>query len=383
MKAAFWFILLCFLLMPFSIDLIAAKNKIKQTVVTIKGEKFYINGKPTYKGRKWQGYSIEGLLMNSRMVQGIFDDLNPATVDNWKYPDTRKWDADRNTKEFVDAMDEWYAKGLIAFTLNLQGGSPMGYGNKGWINSAIDPDGNLRPDYMARLKKILDRANEKGMVVILGIYYFGQEKFLKNEAAVYKGVDNTIDWLFEKNYRNVLIEVVNETGKNSYKQKILCSDRIHEMIDYIKLKKKNGYRFLVTTSYRGAIIPEEAVVKSSDYILLHGNDVKNPAGITEMVKKTKAVDGYRPMPIVFNEDDHFDFDKPSNNFVEAIKMYASWGYFDFRATKGTRGSTIDEPFIEGFQSIPIDWGINSDRKKRFFDKLEEITGGLGGKNYSY
>lgn len=354
----------------------SAKTKAKQTVVSIKGEKFYINGKPTYKGRQWQGHSIEGLLMNSRMVQGIFDDSNPATVDNWKYPDTQKWDAERNTNEFVAAMDEWYAKGLIAFTLNLQGGSPMGYGNKGWINSAIDLDGNLRPEYMARLKKILDRANEKGMVVMLGIYYFGQEKYLKNEAAVYKGVDNTINWLFENNYRNVLIEVVNETGPKTYKHKVLCSDRIHEMIDYIKSKKKNGCRYLVTTSYSGKVIPGEAVVKSSDYLLLHGNDVHNPAGIAEMVLKTKAINGYKPMPIVFNEDDHFDFEKPSNNFVEAVKAYASWGYFDFRATKGIRDSQLDEPFDDGYQSMPVNWGISSSRKKAFFDKLEEITGGL-------
>jgi hypothetical protein len=348
----------------------------KQTVVSIKGEKFYINGKPTYKGRKWKGNSIEGLLMNSRMVNAIFDDLNPQTVDLWKYPDTQKWDADRNTNEFVAAMDEWYSKGLIAFTLNLQGGSPSGYGNKGWINSAIDPIGALRPDYMARLKKIMDRANEKGMVVILGIYYFGQERFLKGNAAVYKGVDNTIEWLFDNNYKNVIIEVVNETGPKSYKHEILQSARIHEMIDYIKAKKRNGYRYLVSTSYRGKAIPEEAVVKSSDFLLLHGNDVHDSAYISEMVKLTKAVNGYRRMPIIFNEDDHFDFDKPTNNFVEAVKAYTSWGFFDFRASKGIRESEIDEGLDEGYQSIPINWKISSVRKKGFFDKLEEITGGL-------
>jgi hypothetical protein len=348
----------------------------KQTVVSIKGEKFYINGKPTYKGRKWKGNSIEGLLMNSRMVNAIFDDLNPQTVDLWKYPDTQKWDADRNTNEFVAAMDEWYSKGLISFTLNLQGGSPSGYGNKGWINSAIDPNGALRPDYMARLKKIMDRANEKGMVVILGIYYFGQERFLKGNAAVYKGVDNTIEWLFDNNYKNVIIEVVNETGPKSYKHEILQSARIHEMIDYIKAKKINGYRYLVSTSYRGKAIPEEAVVKSSDFLLLHGNDVHDSAYISEMVKLTKAVNGYRRMPIIFNEDDHFDFDKPTNNFVEAVKAYTSWGFFDFRASKGIRESEIDEGLDEGYQSIPINWKISSVRKKGFFDKLEEITGGL-------
>jgi len=353
-----------------------AENRQEKTIVSIQNEMFYINGKPTSAGVSWNGNKIEGLLMNSRMVQGIFDDLNPGTVDNWKYPDTKKWDADRNTNEFVAAMDDWYANGLIAFTLNLQGGSPMGYGNKGWINSAIDPKGELRPEYMARLKKILDRADEKGMVVILGLFYFGQEQYMENEAAVYKGVDNTMEWLFKNNYRNVIIEVVNETGLDSYKQRILQADRIHEMIDYIKAKKENGYRYLVSTSYRGAAIPGEAVAKSSDYILLHGNDVHNPADIAKMVQKTKALKSYTPKPIVFNEDDHFDFDKPSNNFVEAVKVYASWGYFDFRATIGTRGSTIDEPFDDGYQSIPVNWGISSERKKGFFNKLKEITGGL-------
>jgi hypothetical protein len=64
----------------------------RQTEVSIRGEDFYINGQPTYKGRVWNAHRIEGLLLNSRMVQGIFDDLNPETTNRWAYPDTRKWD---------------------------------------------------------------------------------------------------------------------------------------------------------------------------------------------------------------------------------------------------------------------------------------------------
>lgn len=376
MKPTIFYILLISFYIFFPSISIGKTKKDKQTIVSIENEMFLINGKPTYKGISWNGNKIEGLLMNSRMVQGIFDDLSPATVSNWKYPDTQKWDPDRNTNEFVAAMDQWYAKGLIALTLNLQGGSPLGYGNKGWINSAFDNKGELRPDYMARLKKILDRADEKGMVAILGLFYFGQEKYMESDSAVYAAVDNTMDWLFKNNYKNVIIEVVNETGPKSYKHKILQSSDIQQMIEYIKAKKQNGYRYLVSTSYKGDAIPDEAVIKASDYILLHGNDVDNPADIVKMVEKTKAMKEYSPKPIVFNEDDHFDFDKPSNNFVEAVKVYASWGYFDFRATVGTRGSTIDEPFNDGYQSIPVNWGISSPRKKAFFEKLEEITGGL-------
>jgi hypothetical protein len=108
------------------------------------------------------------------MVQGIFDDLNPETRSLWDYPDG-PWDAERNAREFVAAMPEWRDNGLLSFTINLQGGSPHGYSDgeqQPWINSAFDAAGDLRPDYMARLQLILDRADELGMAPILGLFYF-------------------------------------------------------------------------------------------------------------------------------------------------------------------------------------------------------------------
>src|SRR4051794_10232676 len=81
----------------------AAEPPTRKTAVSIDGDKFLINGKPTYEGRRWHDHSIEGLLLNSRMVQGIFDDRNPETQAKWNYPDTKRWDADRNTREFVAA----------------------------------------------------------------------------------------------------------------------------------------------------------------------------------------------------------------------------------------------------------------------------------------
>src|SRR3954447_2379610 len=86
---------------------LAAKPKLRRnTVVSIRRDQFLINGKVTYPKRIWEGKKIEGLLMNSRVVQGIFDDENPETVTKWAYPDTGKWDPDRNTAEFIAAMPE-------------------------------------------------------------------------------------------------------------------------------------------------------------------------------------------------------------------------------------------------------------------------------------
>ena len=154
-----------------AIFLLSCSEK-RNTLVEIKEDQFYINGKPTYAGREWQGHKIEGLLFNSRMVQGIFDDENPETQSNWIYPDTKKWDPDRNTNEFVASMEEWYNHGLLAFTINLQGGSPFGYSSQQpWINSAIDEYGNLKPAYMQRLEKIINKADEFDPV--FNIKFFG------------------------------------------------------------------------------------------------------------------------------------------------------------------------------------------------------------------
>jgi hypothetical protein len=337
-----------------------------RTTVSIVGDQFFIDGEPTYKDRYWDGNKIEGLLMNSRMVQGIFDDMNPQTAEKWKYPDTQVWDPERNTDEFVTAMEDWHAHGLLSFTINFQGGSPMGYGNEGWHNSAYNKKGELIPAYTARMKRILDKAESLGMAPIVGLFYFGQDQFLEDEAAVINATENAVGWLHEQGYRNVLIEVANECDNRKYDRTIIKADRIHELINLIKSKEKDGYRFLVGTSYNGNRIPLPNVVKSADFILIHGNGVQDPDRITEMVELTRQVEGYRPMPILFNEDDHYEFDNETNNMIAAVRAYASWGYFDFRRD--------GEPYEDGFQSVPADWKISSERKKAFFGKVKEITG---------
>lgn len=336
------------------------------TVVSIAGDEFQINGLPTYAGRVWRGHEIQGLLLNARLVQGIFDDLNTNTVTRWAYPDTRKWDAERNTREFLAAMPEWRRHGLLAFTINLQGGSPQGYSQQQpWHNSAIAADGSLRADYLARLERILTRADELGMVVILGYFYFGQDERLENETAVLRATDNATRWLLDRGWRHVLIEINNECNVR-YNHAVLQPDRVHELVERVKAVKRGDRRLLVGTSYGGGTIPGTNVVRVSDFLLMHGNGVSRPGRIAEMVRQARAVPGYSPKPILFNEDDHFEFDQELNNFIAAVSEHASWGYFDFRM-KG-------EGFDEGFQSVPVSWRISSQRKRGFFQLLAEITG---------
>src|SRR5687768_471618 len=328
----------------------------RRTQLSIDRDRFLINGRPTYEGRTWRGWKIEGLLMNSRMVQGTFDDLNPETRSLWVYPDTKKWDPERNNREFLAAMPEWRRHGLLSFTINIQGGSPQGYSpDQPWHNNGFHPDGRLRSDYLNRLERILDRADELGMAPIVGYFYFGQDQRLENDAAVTRAVRETTNWLLKKDYRNLLVEIANESDNRKYEQPLIKSARVHELIELAQSIRVNGRRLPVSVSFNGGTIPPASVVTVADFLLLHGNGVREPDRIAQMVKETRQVGGYRGVPILFNEDDHFDFDKPRNHFVAAVGEYASWGFFDYRM-KG-EGSN------EGYQSVPVDWTISSDRKR--------------------
>jgi hypothetical protein len=123
----------------------------------------------------------------------------------------------------------------------------------------------------------------------------------------------------------------------------------------------------VGTSYSGGAIPRENVVRIADFLLLHGNGVSDPKRIGEIVRRTRAVPGYTPKPVLFNEDDHYHFDQPTNNFAATIGEYASWGYYD----QGTNN------YVDGYQSPPVNWGINTERKQGFFRLVGEIAGESG------
>ena len=343
----------------------------RHTAISIHEDQFWINGRPTYQGRFFEGAKIEGLMMNSRMINGIFDDTNPDTVNLWRYPDTGKWDADRNTSEFIAAMPEWRRHGLLCFTLGMQGGSPQGYSKQQpWRNSSFLSDGSLQPAFMQRLERILDRADELGMVCILDLFYFGQDEHFESDDAVRRAVREAVQWVLDKGYTNVLVEVANECDNRSYEQPLMKKDRVHELIRLAQSITKDGRRLLVSTSFNGRSIPSGNVVEAADYVLLHGNGVTDPANITAMVEQTRRLKEYRTMPVFFNEDDHFDFDKPVNNMMNAIRAYASWGYFDPGA--GRARGTGD--YHEGYQSVPVNWGINTETKKAYFEAVKKVTG---------
>ncbi len=342
-----------------------------RTLVSILGDRFRIGGALTYAGRHWNGHRVEGLLFNSRMANAIVDDENPATSGAWSYADG-EWDAERSTSELIAALPEYRRHGLLGIALNLSGGSPQGYSwHQPWHICGFTPEGALKPAYAARLQRLLAAADAQGMVLILGLFYGKQSQRLRDEAAVCRAVSETVDWLCDAGARNVLLEIGNEVDLPVFAHPIIGAARCHELIRLAQARSAGRLdtpagRLLVSTSLVDVAAPPAAILAAADFLLPHGNRIGQPDGIRLLLLRTRTAAAYRGQPILFNEDDHYDFDQADNNFVAAVGSGAGWGFFDYRR--------IRERFEDGFQSLPVDWTITSARKRAFFGLLKEITG---------
>ena len=105
------------------------------------------------------------------------------------------------------------------------------------------------------------------------------------------------------------------------------------------------------------------VVGASDFLLLHGNGPDDPGRIRKMIRTSRQTATWHPMPVLINEDDHYRFDEPENHMTAALGEYVSWGYFDAGASN----------YVDGYQCPPVNWGINTERKRQFFGKLRDAT----------
>lgn len=356
------------------------------TKVSISGEKFFINDQPVYAGRTFEGKNIEGLLFNVRAVQATFDDTNPQTRGLWAYPDTGEWDPERNVTEFMAALPEWRAHGVLGFTLNFQGGGgryiPEVY--QVYDNNGFTPDGEIIPAYADRMERVIRRADELGMVVIVSFFYWIQTNKMNGEQATWRAVENGMAFLRGLGRQNVMVEIANETNFH-FIFPIFGPDKAHEMVAHFK----NRYpEFPITTSLVGANLetgqgmPTPALVEASDYLLIHGNHTRPPM-LTKVFDAVRAMPAFKanPKPLMINEDS-----TGIPNLDASWQNYVSWGYYDQGYNGEARQHDIwveDSAFhlrethlenLSGFQTPPVNWTINTPRKRAFFDRVAEVTG---------
>lgn len=349
------------------------------TLVEIDGTDWRINGELTYAGRQHNGRRIEGLLLNSRMVQAVFDDACEETRDQWVYPDTGVWDADRNTDEFCAMLPIYRANGLLAVTVGMQGGGSTYRPNifQSYINSGFNANGSLKRAYQDRLERILKAADACGMAVIVNYFYWMQETRFDDENAIRRAVEEMTAWLLNTGHKNILVDLKNEIQQ---KRDILSSRRIHELLDIARSTTLDGRRLLISTSIHPVKHkPNGAWHQYCDFLMPHGNDSFAGEFYKELIAFKNDPDiAANPRPICCNED---SIDIAS--FDAALNAGVSWGYYDQGYGCGEEQTKCnwliheresDFKSLSGFQTVPVNWSINTAHKKAFFDHLKVVTG---------
>lgn len=360
------------------IRILRATGTLKEMLLEIREQDFWIDGKPTYPGRRHLTHRIEGLLMNARMVQAIFDDENPDTRSLWAYPDTQEWDAERNTDEFCDMLPAYHRCGLLAVTVGMQGGGPC-YTPEVYNHyraSAFHPNGLLKDAWMKRLVRVLNAADATGMVVILNLFYGAQAKF-ESDAAIHRAARSTLEFLLEGGWQNVILDLKNEVLPGAG---TLESDGICKLFQTLAdIRRDTPGVFLATSTFPKHHLLAEKWTDWIDLWLVHGND-SSPDELAAEIDQIKHSSGFRakPMPVLINEDSiHLD------NLEAAVAAGASWGYYDQGYGSGAFQGRFEwsvQPRetrfadLSGFQTPPINWHLNTPHKISFFDRLARITG---------
>ena len=315
-----------------------------KTAVAIKGKKFTLNGKLTYSEIAGSKPEAHGLLMNARFIQGIFDDQ--ADPQRFAIFGHDTWNPEANTDRLIAALPQWYAHGLRAFTVGLQGGGPV-LTLDDWStidNNPFGPDGkSFDPAYAGRLDRLIKAADETGMAVIVSYLYASQAPRLQDGRAVRNAVIGASRFLREGGYTNVIIEVANEHNLPAFSihPLVQTDEGIAALID---LARNESGGLPVGSSGTGGYANRE-VAEASDVILVHGNGLHRQR-YYNLIREVQSWG--LDKPVVCNED--------SPCFTQlkvAYQTQTSWGYYN-NHTK---------------QDVPPDWSVTPGEDTYFAHRM--------------
>lgn len=117
--------------------------------------------------------------------------------------------SDATADQLIDQLDTFKGYGVNTLSVFLMGsrfGDVKGY----------RVDASLDPTYAARMGRIIEAADRRGMIVLVGCLYWSTSRAKEElvdvwtQADANRAVANTIQWLVENDYRNVFVDVDNE-----------------------------------------------------------------------------------------------------------------------------------------------------------------------------
>ncbi len=113
------------------------------------------------------------------------------------------------TERHVRNLDNMVAHGINCIGVYIQG-SNAGHPNPFGGTSGYNPDGSLKPEFSSRLEWLVREANERNMVVMVGLFSPRKDDELKDEAAIRRACEETAKFLVRRKLKNVFCDLMHE-----------------------------------------------------------------------------------------------------------------------------------------------------------------------------
>lgn len=304
-----------------------------------KPDRFYLR-----MGGRWEeSYSqgmyrakARGRLMILRLPNALFED-------EWLIE--RDFDPDENTDRVIASLDVYSAHGVGAIGVSLQGGDPgyrlevNGINRNGMANagkehgslvSAFKPDGSLKESWSGRLERLLRETDRRGMVVCLAYFGRGQDEIFESPRAIVAAARNMTDWLIEKDFRNVVIDVAPgwDLEAQNWDHASFIPEYIAHVLEDVRERFHDAaFALPIGASSGGNMAYPASLAQLCDVILVQGNGV-SPDQKRARLKELRS--NLRPVWMI--EDDNGaepDLATLSRETASANALFANgagWGF---------------------------------------------------------
>jgi hypothetical protein len=172
------------------------------------------------------------------------------------------------------------------------------------------------------VSRVIEACDKAGVIVILGCFQPGQDQVLENEAAVRKAVVQTVGWIKEKGYTNVVLDVATEYSSKAYDHALLRDPG--GVSELIRLAKETLPGLLASAGGMGGGRVDRQIAIAADFVLLRFNNV----AVSDILERVASADKVSKA-IACNEDPKTG-EEGAQALQAAVNAFCSWGFLNVK-----------------------------------------------------
>ena len=230
---------------------------------------------------------------NVLSIEGREFRLNGRPFDMWGIRVASASQSEDNMNELLDTLDDYKAYGVNTVNVYYQGSS-------GGAEDPFNADGTaIDPGYRARMERIIEECDRRGMVVVVGIFYqrvdgVGDGYEISGWPAAKQAVRTVTNRLEAKNYRNIILNIANEQNSGNYRGD--PHERLRNVDDILELcriaKEEDPDRLVGCGGYDDDKNERFALSPHTDCLLF---DTAGPENSGELYDRWRKAGADKPM----------------------------------------------------------------------------------------